>query len=109
MLTHKSAYKLADGIFIGEVLDFPGTVSYGTGLDDVRRNLAGALVNIADVKPSGRLVRLKVCWETSDKRCGSVDVDRNLDANVDVAVYSTGVRPSSWRRTVSKCPSPTTS
>jgi predicted RNase H-like HicB family nuclease len=48
MLTYKSAYKFVDGVYVGEVLDFPGTVSYGNSLDEARRNLAGALVDMAE-------------------------------------------------------------
>ena len=48
MLTYKSAYKFTEGVFLGEVLDFPGTVSYGQTLDEARRNLAGALQDMAE-------------------------------------------------------------
>lgn len=47
MLTYKAAYKSAEGIYLGEVLDFPGTVSFGHTLDEARRNLAGALYDMA--------------------------------------------------------------
>jgi hypothetical protein len=29
MLVYKSAYRWEDGVCLGEVLDFPGTVSFG--------------------------------------------------------------------------------
>ena len=48
MLTYKSAYKFQGGVYVGEVLDFPGTVSCGTTLDEARRNLAGALLDMAE-------------------------------------------------------------
>ena len=48
MLTYKSSYKWADGIVLGEVLDFPGTIAYGNSLDDARRNLASALRDMAE-------------------------------------------------------------
>jgi predicted RNase H-like HicB family nuclease len=48
MLTYKAAYKLTEAVFLGEVLDFPGTVSFGTTLDEARRNLAGALLDMAE-------------------------------------------------------------
>lgn len=48
MLTYKSAYKLREGVYLGEVLDFPGTVSFGHTLDEARRNLAGALRDMAE-------------------------------------------------------------
>ena len=48
MLTYKAAYKKSDDIFLGEVLDFPGTVSYGETLDEARKSLADALVDMAE-------------------------------------------------------------
>jgi predicted RNase H-like HicB family nuclease len=48
MLTYKSAYKWEEGICLGEVLDFPGTVSFGHTLDEARANLAGALRDMAE-------------------------------------------------------------
>jgi predicted RNase H-like HicB family nuclease len=48
MLTYKAAYKLTDGIYLGEVLDFPGTVSFGHTLDEARKNLAGALLDMGE-------------------------------------------------------------
>jgi predicted RNase H-like HicB family nuclease len=48
MLTYKSSYKSTEGIVIGEVLDFPGTIAYGHSLDDARRNLAEALRDMAE-------------------------------------------------------------
>jgi predicted RNase H-like HicB family nuclease len=48
MLTYKAAYKLTEDVFLGEVLDSPGTVSFGYTLDEARRNLAGALLDMAE-------------------------------------------------------------
>lgn len=48
MICYKAAYRVEDGVFIGEVLDFPGTVSFGKALDDARENLASALVDMAE-------------------------------------------------------------
>jgi predicted RNase H-like HicB family nuclease len=48
MLTYKAAYKLVEGVYLGEVLDFPGTVSFGNSLDEARKNLAGALFDMAE-------------------------------------------------------------
>lgn len=48
MLTYKSSYKWSDDIVLGEVLDFPGTIAYGHTLDEVRRNLASALQDMAE-------------------------------------------------------------
>lgn len=48
MLTYKAAYKLVEGTYLGEVLDYPGTVSFGQTLDEARRNLAAALYDMAE-------------------------------------------------------------
>ncbi|MGH7171027.1 MAG: type II toxin-antitoxin system HicB family antitoxin [Gemmataceae bacterium] len=48
MLVCKAAYKLIEGVYLGEVLDFPGTVSFGHTLDEARGNLAGALHDMAE-------------------------------------------------------------
>lgn len=48
MLVYKSAYKWEDNVCLGEVLDFPGTVSFGNSLDEARANLAGALRDMAE-------------------------------------------------------------
>jgi predicted RNase H-like HicB family nuclease len=48
MLTYKSSYKWSDGIVLGEVLDFPGTIAYGDSLDEARHNLASALRDMAE-------------------------------------------------------------
>ncbi len=48
MLTYKAIYKfLPDGVH-GEVLDFPGTITCGKDLDEARRLLSGALVDMAE-------------------------------------------------------------
>lgn len=48
MLTYKSSYKWSDGVVLGEVLDFPGTIAYGNSLDEARRQLALALQDMAE-------------------------------------------------------------
>lgn len=48
VLVYKSAYKWEEGVCLGEVLDFPGTVSFGYTLDEARANLAGALRDMAE-------------------------------------------------------------
>jgi len=48
MLTYKAMYKfLSDGVH-GEVLDFPGVITCGKDLDETRKLLAGALVDMAE-------------------------------------------------------------
>lgn len=48
MLIYKSAYRWEEGVCLGEVVDFPGTVSFGNTLDESRENLAGALRDMAE-------------------------------------------------------------
>lgn len=48
MLTYKAMYKYLDGSVHGEVLDFPGAISCGNDLEEARRLLAGALVDMAE-------------------------------------------------------------
>ena len=52
MLVYKAAYFFdesnEDGWVFGQVLDFPGAVTQGRGIDDARRMLASALVDLAE-------------------------------------------------------------
>ena len=48
MITYKSSYRWEEGICLGEVLDFPGTVATGQSLEQARENLASALVDMAE-------------------------------------------------------------
>lgn len=52
MITYKAMYKYLDEGVHGEVLDFPGTITCGRDLDDARRLLAGALVDMAETNLS---------------------------------------------------------
>ena len=52
MLVYKAAYRWVEEIYLGEVLDFPGTVSFGPTLEEARRNLAGALFDMAETSLS---------------------------------------------------------
>ena len=48
MLTYRAMYKFLDEGVHGEVLDFPGTISFADNLEQVRRSLANALVEMAE-------------------------------------------------------------
>ena len=52
MLTYKAMYKFVDGGVHAEVLDFPGTISFGDNLGEARRNLSDALVDMAETNIS---------------------------------------------------------
>ncbi|MDP1561499.1 MAG: hypothetical protein Q8M16_08895 [Pirellulaceae bacterium] len=48
MIRYKAAYRFEDGVMLGEVLDFPGTVACGETLEEARGSLATALVDMAE-------------------------------------------------------------
>lgn len=48
MLTYKAMYKFINEGVHTEVLDFPGAISFGADLEEARRMLAGALVDMAE-------------------------------------------------------------
>jgi len=48
MLTYKAMYKFVPGGVHAEVLDFPGVISFGADLEEARRMLASALVDMAE-------------------------------------------------------------
>ncbi|HEY7310548.1 MAG TPA: hypothetical protein VH643_14385 [Gemmataceae bacterium] len=52
MLTYKAMYKFLDDGVHAEVLDFPGAITCGANLEEARRLLAGALVDMAETNLS---------------------------------------------------------
>ncbi|MGQ0593153.1 MAG: type II toxin-antitoxin system HicB family antitoxin [Gammaproteobacteria bacterium] len=48
MLTYKAVYKFLEQGVHAEVLDFPGTITCGATLEEARRLLASALVDMAE-------------------------------------------------------------
>jgi predicted RNase H-like HicB family nuclease len=48
MLTYKAMYKYLDDGVHAEVMDFPGVISFGGDLEDARRMLGSALVDMAE-------------------------------------------------------------
>ena len=49
MLVYRAMYKFLDEGVHAEVLDFPGVISWGPGLDEARRLLSSALVDMAEL------------------------------------------------------------
>ena len=49
MLVYKAAYKFVDEGVHAEVLDFPGVITWGRDLEEARRLLADALVEMAEL------------------------------------------------------------
>jgi hypothetical protein len=52
MLTYKAMYKFLDDGVHGEVIDFPGAITCGANLEEARRLLASALVDMAETNLS---------------------------------------------------------
>jgi predicted RNase H-like HicB family nuclease len=48
MLTYKASYRFTDETVLAAVLDFPGTITFGDNLEEARRMLASALVDMAE-------------------------------------------------------------
>ena len=48
MLTYKAMYKYLDDAVHAEVLDFPGVITFGKDLEEARRMLRSALVDMAE-------------------------------------------------------------
>ncbi|MSQ14881.1 MAG: type II toxin-antitoxin system HicB family antitoxin [Dehalococcoidia bacterium] len=48
MLTYKAMYKYLNEGVHAEVLDFPGAITFGADLEEARRALANALVDMAE-------------------------------------------------------------
>ena len=48
MLTYKAMYKYLEKGVHAEVLDFPGVISFGENLEEARRMLGSALVDMAE-------------------------------------------------------------
>ena len=49
MLVYKAMYKFLDDGVHAEILDFPGVISWGTNLNEARRLLSSALVDMAEL------------------------------------------------------------
>ncbi len=48
MLIYKSVYRWEQGVCLGEVVDFPGTVAAGATIEEARHALAEALKDMAE-------------------------------------------------------------
>jgi predicted RNase H-like HicB family nuclease len=92
MLTYKAMYKFLDKGVHGEVLDFPGVITWGDDLGEARRLLAGALVDMAETNLiAGEALPLP------DPTCSDPDADLEepihllLNAATQVAIVPQGV------------------
>ncbi len=48
MLIYKASYKYLDEGIHGEVVDFPGVITFGRNIKETRHLLSGALVDMAE-------------------------------------------------------------
>lgn len=48
MIVYKAMYKYLDNGVHAEVLDFPGVITFGSNLEEARRMLTSALVDMAE-------------------------------------------------------------
>ncbi len=48
MITYTAAYTFDGEVCLGEVIDFPGTVSFGNTLEEARTSLSAALLDMAE-------------------------------------------------------------
>ena len=94
MLTYKAMYKMIDEGVHAEVLDFPGAISFGADLEEARRMLSSALVDMAETN-----FILGEPLPTPDPTCTDVDADLEepiyllLSATTRVAQVPQGVHP----------------
>ena len=76
MLTYKAMYQFIDEGVHAEVLDFPGAISFGKDLEEARRMLGSALVDMADTN-----LLLGEALPLPDPNC------TNPDADVEEPIY----------------------
>jgi predicted RNase H-like HicB family nuclease len=94
MLTYKAMYKFLDDGVHAEVIDFPGAISFGRDLDDARRMLASALVDMAETN-----LLLGEPLPRPDPGCTNADADLEepihllLSAASRVALVPQGAAP----------------
>ena len=96
MLTYKAMYKFLDadeGVH-AEVLDFPGVITCGRDLDEARRLLASALVDIAETNLSlGEPLPRPDPTRTSDEADLEEPIHLLLTATNRVALVPQSVTP----------------
>jgi predicted RNase H-like HicB family nuclease len=89
MLTYKAMYKYLDKGVHAEVLDFPGVITCGENLEEARRLLASALVDMAETNLlHGESLPIP------DPVCTDIDADLeepiHLWRGFQIGLYATG-------------------
>ncbi len=72
MLTYKAGYKFVDGHIHAQVIDFPGVITCAEALDDARRLLAAALLDMAET-------RLALGQPLSAPNCDATDSEMDFE------------------------------
>jgi predicted RNase H-like HicB family nuclease len=85
MLVYKSVYKWEEGVCLGEVLDFPGTVAAGATLDEARAGLASALSDLAETNLLPNTALTDVNWELEEPIYLMLRAGWNLTQDVTVS------------------------
>jgi predicted RNase H-like HicB family nuclease len=94
MFVYKAMYKVIDQGVHAEVLDFPGAISFGADMDEARRMLISALVDMAETN-----VMHGEPLPTPDPTCTDPDADLEepifllLSAATRVAQVPQGAHP----------------
>jgi predicted RNase H-like HicB family nuclease len=94
MLTYKAIYKTIDEGVHAEVLDFPGAISFGADMEQARRMLASALVDMAET-----CVLKGEALPSPDPNCSDPEADLEepiylvLSASTRVAQVLQGAHP----------------
>lgn len=70
MLQYKAGYKFVDGGVHAQVLDFPAAITCGGDLDEARRLLAVALIDVAET-----LLELGQALPHSNPQLSDMDMD----------------------------------
>ncbi|QDU87375.1 hypothetical protein Pla175_07340 [Pirellulimonas nuda] len=94
MITYRAMYKFLDDGVHAEALDFPGAISCGSDLDEARRMLASALVDMAEAAiASGEALPLPDPSLTCDESDLEEPVHLVLRATHRVAQVPEGAAP----------------
>ncbi len=92
MLIYKAAYRFIDGAVHGEVLDFPGAITCATNIDEARRLLVSALLDLAEFSlERGEQIPLPNPKLSDDEADLEEPIYLHLRASTSVEVLPTGV------------------
>lgn len=92
MIQYKAGYKMVDGGVHAQVLDFPAAITCGADLDEARRLLALALIDIAETHLElGQSLPTPDPLRTDDEMDLEEPIYLHLSASTDVTQTPAGV------------------